>query len=103
MSFPGNPAICSSPEETRGFPSPPHSEVGFLLKCDCKHIPNFMSNNFKEIDANRCIKMVKTGQCLLTIGGRNLNLRVTALVTLSQPKLSLFVVIITALRVMLLV
>ena len=31
LPLPGNPAIFSSPEKTRGFPSTPCGEFGFLL------------------------------------------------------------------------
>jgi hypothetical protein len=30
VTFPGNPAIFSSLEETRGFPSPPRDEFGLI-------------------------------------------------------------------------
>jgi hypothetical protein len=35
--YPGNPAICSSPEEIRGFPSPPHGGFGFFTGAPLQH------------------------------------------------------------------
>ena len=44
--FPGNPAIFSSPEETRSFPSPPLSGFGSLLEAHKGHIINLLSRYF---------------------------------------------------------
>ncbi len=39
--IPGNPAVYSSPEETRGFPSPPRG--GFSFVCICSEA-QFLTN-----------------------------------------------------------
>jgi hypothetical protein len=47
---PGNPAIFSSPEETRGFPSPPYSEFGVHKDFRISRLLNYCQEKYKPIE-----------------------------------------------------